>query len=122
MDEQAPHEQAPALTLGVAIYPGYGPEGSEAAITRLLEQAARHGYTEVFTSLHLPEASPAATAGLLERLAGLAGRLGLRLWADVAPPPWRPWAPPPATWRPWPASAWPPCGSTTVTTPPPSPP
>ncbi|QIA26616.1 DUF871 domain-containing protein [Thermaerobacter sp. PB12/4term] len=79
-------EQAPARTLGVAIYPGYGPEGSEAAITRLLEQAARQGYTEVFTSLHLPEASPAATAGLLERLAGLAGRLGLRLWADVAPP------------------------------------
>ncbi|HEY8487480.1 MAG TPA: MupG family TIM beta-alpha barrel fold protein [Thermaerobacter sp.] len=75
-----------ARSLGIAIYPGYGAEGTEVAITRLMEEAARHGYTEVFTSLHLPEAPAAATAEALARLAARARPLGLRLWADVAPP------------------------------------
>lgn len=78
-------EPATGRTLGIAVYPGYGPEGTEEAIARRMEEAARRGYTEVFTSLHLPEASPVATAERLARLAGRARSLGLRLWADVAP-------------------------------------
>ncbi|HEY0186768.1 MAG TPA: MupG family TIM beta-alpha barrel fold protein [Cellulomonas sp.] len=51
----------------------------------LLDRAAGHGADLAFTSLHLPEDSPAGARVAVQALAGTARDCGLELVADIAP-------------------------------------
>lgn len=69
--------------IGISLYPGLWNSSEE--IATALEKAAKFGITEVFTSLHIPEASPDAMIADCGKMCAKAETLGMRVTADIAP-------------------------------------
>jgi len=69
--------------LGVSCYPGF--HNTVAEIEESLPLAARHGVTEVFTSLHIPESDFKRLFEECRALCRIAHGLGMRVTADVSP-------------------------------------
>ncbi|MCL4424295.1 MAG: MupG family TIM beta-alpha barrel fold protein [Firmicutes bacterium] len=72
-----------ARKTGISLYPGL--YNSREEIMAALERAASFGVTEVFTSLHIPEANPGIMLADCQAMGRRAQELGLRITADVAP-------------------------------------
>lgn len=69
--------------VGISLYPGL--YNSKEDIEKALHTAASLNVTQVFTSLHIPEANPKATVEDCRYMCGLANALGMEVTADVSP-------------------------------------
>ncbi len=67
---------------GISVFPGFGPPLDE--IVDYVQRAARLGFREVFTSLHLPETEWETVAAGVQAVAAETRRLDLRLTADIS--------------------------------------
>ncbi len=72
--------------LGISVYTGLG-QSFEQNVS-FLKLARQCGYSELFTSMHIPESDPASTALETRRLLLQAGELGFGVTADVSPRSW----------------------------------
>jgi len=72
--------------LGISVYIGLG-QSFEQNVS-FLKLARQCGYSELFTSMHIPESDPASTALEARRLLLQAGELGFGVTADVSPRSW----------------------------------
>lgn len=69
--------------LGISAFVGLGQTCRENLA--YLERARRHGYTKLFTSLHVPEADPTGFRCEMETLLAAANDRGFEVTADVSP-------------------------------------
>lgn len=73
--------------LGVAIFFGLGQ--TERQNISYLELARSCGYTELFTSLHIPETDPVLLATEARRVLFRAAEMGFKVTADISPNSWQ---------------------------------
>lgn len=71
------------MKCSVAIYPSADWRAKRDRWGAYLDLAARYGFTEVFSSIHLPEVALGEQLNMLEALAGEAHARGMELTADI---------------------------------------
>ncbi|CAM3926810.1 DUF871 domain-containing protein [Mesobacillus zeae] len=67
--------------LGFSVYLSESVKGQEGYIRKMKD----HGFTSIFTSLHIPEDDPGKYKDELAELGGIANEIGMELMADISP-------------------------------------